>query len=52
MEADALIGECWLKSECENEISEDKKCGGKEMVFVEDKKYGTKIVCKKCGAEQ
>jgi DNA polymerase I-like protein with 3'-5' exonuclease and polymerase domains/intein/homing endonuclease len=52
MEADALIGQCWLKSECENEVSPDKKCGGKEMIFVEDKKYGTKIVCKKCGAEQ
>jgi DNA polymerase I-like protein with 3'-5' exonuclease and polymerase domains len=45
MEADALIGKCW-------EVSPDKKCGGKEMIFVEDKKYGTKIICKKCGAEQ
>ena len=52
MEADALIGKCWLKSECENEVGNDKKCGGKEMDFVEDKKYGTKIICKKCGAEQ
>ncbi len=52
MEADALIGECWLKSECENEMDDGKKCGGKEMDFIEDKKYGTKIICKKCGAEQ
>lgn len=47
MEADSLIGPCWLKSECEH-----NKCGGTEMEFAEDKKYGTKIKCKKCGADQ
>ncbi len=40
-----VVGPCWLKSECEG-------CGGTEMVFVEDKKYGTKLVCKKCDKEQ
>jgi len=45
MEADALIGPCWLKSECEH-----NKCGGTEMEWAPDKKYKTKIVCKKCGA--
>jgi len=52
MEADALCGPCWLKSECENEVVDGKECGGQEMDFVEDPKYGTKLICKKCGAEQ
>ncbi len=47
MEADGLVGPCWLKSECEH-----NKCGGTEMEWAEDKKYKTKIVCKKCGASQ
>jgi DNA polymerase-1 len=47
MKADGLIGPCWLKSECEH-----NKCGGTEMEWAPDEKYGTKIVCKKCGAEQ
>lgn len=49
MESDALIGPCWLKDACENEIS-GGKCGGTEMVAIPtDDKYGTKVVCKKCG---
>ena len=47
MEADGLIGPCWLKNECEH-----NKCGGTEMEWAPDEKYKTKIVCKKCGAEQ
>jgi len=47
MEADGLVGPCWLKSECEH-----NKCGGTEMEWAPDKKYKTKIVCKKCGASQ
>lgn len=50
MTADALIGPCWLKDACEDEAS-GKQCGGTEMVFVPDKKYGTKLQCKKCGAD-
>ncbi len=48
MEADSLIGPCWLKGECN-----DKKggCGHTEFVAQEDKTYGTKIVCAKCGKE-
>lgn len=44
METDALIGPCWLKSECEG-------CGGDEMTFVPDDKYKTKLVCMACGEE-
>lgn len=50
MEADSLIGPCWLKSSCENKIN-GKKCGGTEMISIADKKYGTKIICKKCGGD-
>lgn len=50
MESDALVGPCWLKNACEDKAS-GKKCGGTEMVFVPDKKYGTKLQCKKCGAD-
>ena len=48
METDSLIGPCWLKGECD-----DKKggCGHAEFVAQEDKKYGTKVVCAKCGKE-
>jgi len=52
METDALLGPCWLKNSCENEITEGQECGGTEMEWAPDEKYGTKIVCKKCGAEQ
>ena len=51
METDALVGPCWLKNSCEDEAS-GKECGGAEFVWAEDKKYGTKLVCKKCGANQ
>jgi DNA polymerase I-like protein with 3'-5' exonuclease and polymerase domains len=48
MEADTLIGPCWLKDPCGNEI-DGKKCGNEEMIAVPDERYGTKIVCKQCG---
>ena len=51
MEADALIGPCWLKDGCENKVN-NEKCGGKEMKFIPHFKYGTKLVCSKCGKEQ
>lgn len=41
MVADAVIGPCWIKANCE-------ECGHNEMEFVKDDKYGTKLVCKKC----
>jgi len=44
METEACIGPCWLKGPC--------RCGHTEMKFVPDKKYGTTLVCGKCGAEQ
>ena len=44
METDACIGPCWLKDGC--------SCGHLEMKFIPDKKYGTKLVCEKCGKEQ
>lgn len=50
METDALIGPCWLKNACEDKSS-GKECGGTEMKFVPDKKYGTKLVCGNCGAD-
>jgi DNA polymerase-1 len=50
METDALIGPSWIKEACENYI-DDKKCGGTEMIFIPNDKYGTKLVCKICGAE-
>ena len=50
METDTLIGPCWLKDSCENEVN--NKCGSTEMKFVPHKKYGTKLVCSKCGKEQ
>ena len=51
MKADGLTGPCWLKSECENQVG-NGKCHGTEMEWAPDDKYGTKIICKKCGAEQ
>jgi DNA polymerase-1 len=51
MEAGGLVGPVWLKNSCENKES-GKECGGSEMEYAPDKKYGTKIVCKKCGAVQ
>lgn len=52
MEADALTGPCWLKSECETRDDDGNECGGAEMIFVPDEKYGTKLICAKCGAIQ
>ena len=50
METDALIGPCWLKGKCEHKEHDDApECGGMEMEFIPDEKYGTKLVCKKCG---
>ena len=52
MESDALVGDCWLKGECEREMSEGKKCGGTEMITVAtNDKYKSKVVCKKCGGD-
>lgn len=51
METDALIGPCWLKDACENEV-DGHECGNTEMIFEEGGKYGTKLVCKACGAQQ
>ena len=51
MEADSLIGPCWLKSSCENKIN-GVECGNTEMRFVPDDRYGTKLICNKCGAGQ
>jgi DNA polymerase-1 len=51
METDALVGPCWLKNSCEDEAT-GKECGGTEMIWAADEKYGTKLVCKKCGAKQ
>ena len=51
MQTDALIGPCWLKDKCENSKVENK-CGCTEMKFIPHSKYGTKLVCSKCGKEQ
>jgi intein/homing endonuclease len=51
MEADALLGPCWLKGSCENKI-DGEECGCCDMEFVNDAHYGTKLVCAKCGAPQ
>lgn len=50
MEADALIGSCWLKGACENDV-DGVECGGTETEFVPDDTYGSKLICKKCGAD-
>lgn len=50
MESDALIGPCWLKGSCKAKNASGKKCKGTEMISVPtNDKYGSKIVCKKCG---
>lgn len=51
MEADALVGPCWLKDSCGNKV-DGEECGGTEMKFVPDVKFGTKLVCAKCGENQ
>ena len=51
METDTLTGPCWLKDSCENKIG-SSKCGCTKMKFIPHQKYGTKLVCTKCGKEQ
>lgn len=51
MDTDTLIGPCWLKDSCEGNVN-GSKCGSTEMEFIPHKKYGSKLVCKKCGKEQ
>jgi DNA polymerase-1 len=51
MQTDALVGPCWLKDKCENHAEKDN-CGSTEMKFIPHSKYGTKLVCAKCGKEQ
>ena len=46
-----VVGPCWLKGECSNKI-DGKECGHNEMTFEQDDKYGTKLICAKCGADQ
>ena len=45
METEGLIGPCWLKNSCENEVNE-KECGGTEMIS-----HNNKVVCKECGGD-
>ena len=45
MEADSLVGPCWLKSACETELPGGGVCGGLEMVFD----YNKVLRCRKCG---
>jgi DNA polymerase-1 len=51
METEALIGKSWLKGLCENKV-DGTKCGHNEMKFILDEKYGSKLVCSKCGGGQ
>jgi hypothetical protein len=51
MESEAVIGPSWLKSKCKAKKN-NVKCGNTEMIFVPDTKYGTKLVCSKCGSAQ
>jgi DNA polymerase I-like protein with 3'-5' exonuclease and polymerase domains len=51
METDTLIGPCWLKDSCEGNVN-GHKCGSVEMMFTPNQKYGSKLICKKCGKEQ
>jgi len=52
METDALSGPCWLKNSCEEEDEEGNECGCTKMIFIEDDKFGTRLVCSSCGAQQ
>jgi len=55
METDALVGPCWLKGSCENDIivnGEKKECGCSKMIFVDDEEKITKLICSECGAPQ
>jgi len=51
MESTPLIGPSWLKSACKAKKN-NVKCGSTEMTFIPDTKYGTKLVCAKCGSAQ
>jgi len=51
METEPVIGPSWLKSKCKAKKN-NIKCGNTEMMFVPDTKYGTKLVCAKCGSAQ
>lgn len=51
MESDALTGPCWLKDGCEA-VNNGSKCGCREMTFIKDDIFGTKLVCASCGAPQ
>jgi DNA polymerase-1 len=51
METDTLIGPCWLKDACEEDVNGDK-CGCNEMKFIPHKKHGSKLVCTSCGSAQ
>ena len=52
MESSTLVGPCWLKGACEERLPSGNKCDNLEMRFAPDEKYGTKLVCGKCGASQ
>jgi len=52
METDTLIGPSWLKESCSNRPDGKNTCGNTEMKFVPHSKFGTKLVCAKCGADQ
>jgi DNA polymerase I-like protein with 3'-5' exonuclease and polymerase domains len=52
MSTDTLIGPCWLKDACENKPDGTHKCESSEMKFMPHGKFGTKLVCAKCGADQ
>jgi hypothetical protein len=52
MESSTLVGPCWLKGACEERLPNGNKCDNLEMKFVEDSKYGSKLVCAQCGAPQ
>ena len=51
MTTDAVIGPCWIKSECTNKV-DGKECGHNVMTFTKDDHYGTMLICEKCGAPQ
>ncbi len=52
MESSTLVGPCWLKGACEERLSSGEKCEHLTMKFVFDEKYGSKLVCSKCGGGQ
>ena len=52
MESSTLVGPCWLKGACEERLPSGEKCEHLTMKFVFDEKYGSKLVCGKCGGGQ